>query len=47
MKWADGHEVSWERDIDLWQFKELVQDYLGTYPTRSSAPSGGGGLSQP
>jgi len=47
VKWADGHEVSWERDIDLWKFKELVQDYLRTNLTRSSALSGGGGLSQP
>jgi hypothetical protein len=47
MKWADGQEISWERDIDLWQFEDLVQDYLKTYLTRASAPSGGGGLSQP
>jgi hypothetical protein len=47
VKWANGEEVSWERDTDLWQFEDLVQDYLRTDPTRASAPSGGGGLSQP
>jgi hypothetical protein len=47
VKWANGEEVSWERDTDLWQFEDLVQDYLRTDPTRTSAPSGGGGLSQP
>jgi hypothetical protein len=47
VKWANGEEVSWERDTDLWQFEDLVQDYLRTDSTRASAPSGGGGLSQP
>jgi len=47
VKWEDGQEVSWERDTDLWQFEELMQDYLRTNSMRASAPSSEGGLSQP
>ena len=44
VKWKRGkdHEVSWERDIDLWQFEDVVQEYISTISTRTSDSSGGG-----
>jgi hypothetical protein len=39
-------EATWERDTTLWQFEEEILEYLATHPTRASASTGGGGLSQ-
>ena len=34
---------SWERDTTLWQFKDIIQQYLSSLPTRLLKPSDGGG----
>jgi hypothetical protein len=44
VKWKKNEEVSWEKDTDLWQFEDQVQDYLTSIPTRTSDFSSGGGL---
>jgi hypothetical protein len=46
VKWAKNEEVSWEKDTDLWQYEDKVQDYLTSIPTRASDSLGGGDLSQ-
>jgi hypothetical protein len=44
IKWKKNEEVSWEKDTDLWQFEDQIQDYLTSIPTRTSDSSSGGGL---
>jgi len=44
VKWKKNEEVSWEKDRDLWQFEDQVQDYLTSIPTRMSNSSSRGGL---
>jgi hypothetical protein len=36
VKWAKNEEVSWEKDTDLWQYEDKVQDYLTSISTRAS-----------
>ncbi|KAJ0008015.1 hypothetical protein Pint_30332 [Pistacia integerrima] len=46
VKWKRGkdNEVSWERDIDLWQFEKIVQEYISTISTNMSGSSSAGAL---
>ena len=43
VKWKKNEQVSWEKDTDLWQFEDQIQDYLTSSPTRTSDSSSGGG----
>jgi hypothetical protein len=44
VKWKKNEEVLLEKDIDLWQFEDQVQDYLTSISMRTSDFSSGGGL---
>jgi hypothetical protein len=44
VKWKKNEEVLWEKDTDLWQFEDQVQDCLTSIPTRTSDSSSGDGL---
>jgi hypothetical protein len=35
VKWEKNAEVLWEKDIDLWQFNDQVQEYITSILTRS------------
>ena len=40
-------DASWERDVTLWQFEDMIADYLRLHMTRTSSSSSGGGLLHP
>ena len=44
VQWEGDDQVTWEKDLTLWQFEKQVKAYLETLPTRTSASSGGGGF---
>ena len=40
-------DASWERDVTLWKFEDMIADYLKLHTTRTSSSSSGGGLLHP
>ena len=49
VKWKGKEilEVTWEKDVTLWQFEKQVQEYLKNKSTRASTLAGGGGSFSP
>ena len=49
VKWKGSleSEATWERDVTLWQFEGVVQEYLKAKSTWASTSTGGGGFVSP
>jgi hypothetical protein len=40
-------EATWEKDVTLWQYEDLIRRYRESHTMRASNPLGGGGLLDP